>query len=233
MPDKLPHVTMVGLGYIGLPTAAVIARAGCTVLGLDVKQDVVDTINDGRIHIEEHDLDILVHDMVACGRLTASLEPQESDIFVIAVPTPVRENNEPDISFILQAAERIAPALRAGNLVILESTSPIGTTANIGKVLAKMRPDLAIAGQIRRRLRRSSGLLPRTRIARSDHRRAGFKRSLHRRHDLTAAPQKRAHFTGYSSRANAWKPRQRQRKWSSSWKMPRAMSPSPLPMNCR
>jgi len=147
MPDNLPHVTMVGLGYIGLPTAAVIARAGCTVLGLDVKQDVVDTINDGRIHIEEHDLDILVHDMVACGRLSASLEPQESDIFVIAVPTPVRENNEPDISFILQAAERIAPALRAGNLVILESTSPIGTTASIGEVLAKMRPDLNIAGQ--------------------------------------------------------------------------------------
>ncbi len=138
---------MVGLGYIGLPTAAVIARAGCSVLGLDVKQDVVDTINDGRIHIEEHDLDILVHDMVACGRLSASLEPQESDIFVIAVPTPVRKNNEPDISFILQAAERIAPALRAGNLVILESTSPIGTTASIGEVLAKMRPDLAIAGQ--------------------------------------------------------------------------------------
>ena len=144
---KLPHVTMVGLGYIGLPTAAVMARAGCVVLGLDVKQDVVDTINEGRIHIEEHDLDILVRDMVACGRLSAAIEPQESEIFVIAVPTPVRENNVPDISYILQAAERIAPVLQKGNLIILESTSPIGTTASIGEVLAKMRPDLNIAGQ--------------------------------------------------------------------------------------
>ncbi len=145
--SPLPHVTMVGLGYIGLPTAAVMARAGCTVLGLDVKQDVVDTINDGRIHIEERDLDILVHDMVACGRLSATTVPRESDIFVIAVPTPVRENYVPDISYILQAAERIAPVLARGNLIILESTSPIGTTASIGDVLAKLRPDLLIAGQ--------------------------------------------------------------------------------------
>jgi UDP-N-acetyl-D-mannosaminuronic acid dehydrogenase len=144
---RLPHITMVGLGYIGLPTAAVIARAGCEVLGLDVKQSVVDTINEGRIHIEEHDLDILVQDMVANGRLSAATEPRPSDIFVIAVPTPVRENNAPDISYVLQAAERIAPVLAKGNLVILESTSPIGTTASIGDVLAKMRPDLKIAGQ--------------------------------------------------------------------------------------
>ncbi|MFC4292494.1 UDP-N-acetyl-D-mannosamine dehydrogenase [Sphingorhabdus arenilitoris] len=146
-PKKMPHVTMVGLGYIGLPTAAVMARAGFTVLGLDVKQHVVDTINEGRIHIEEHDLDILVHDMVACGRLSAAIHPQSSDIFVIAVPTPVRENNAPDISCVLQAAKWIAPVLQKGNVIILESTSPIGTTANIGQVLAEMRPDLNIAGQ--------------------------------------------------------------------------------------
>ncbi len=144
---ELPTVTMVGLGYIGLPTAAVIARAGCTVLGLDVKQDVIDTINEGRIHIEEADLDILVRQMVACGRLSAATQPRESDIFVIAVPTPVRAGNAPDISYILQAAERVAPILAKGNLVILESTSPIGTTARIGEVLAKIRPDLKIAGQ--------------------------------------------------------------------------------------
>jgi UDP-N-acetyl-D-mannosaminuronic acid dehydrogenase len=143
-----PHVTMVGLGYIGLPTGAVIARAGCTVLGLDVKQDVVDTINEGRIHIEEHDLDTLVHDMVACGRLSASLVPQQSDVFLIAVPTPIRENNAPDISYVLQAAERIAPVLKKGDLVILESTSPVGTTAQIGAMIAKCRPDLSIAGQV-------------------------------------------------------------------------------------
>lgn len=142
-----PTVTMVGLGYIGLPTAAVIARAGCTVLGLDVKQDVVDTINEGRIHIEEADLDILVRKMVASGRLSAATQPRKSDIFIIAVPTPVRENNAPDIGYVLQAAEYIAPFLAPGNLVILESTSPIGTTARIGNVLAAMRPDLRIAGQ--------------------------------------------------------------------------------------
>lgn len=146
-PAKLPAVTMVGLGYIGLPTAAVIARAGCTVLGLDVKQDVVDTINEGRIHIEEADLDILVRKMVANGRLSASAQPRASDIFIIAVPTPLRAGNLPDIGHVLQAAEYIAPFLARGNLVILESTSPIGTTAHIGRLLAKLRPDLSVAGQ--------------------------------------------------------------------------------------
>lgn len=145
--SPLPHVTMVGLGYIGLPTAAVIAQSGCTVLGIDVQQHVVDTINRGEIHIEEHDLDVLVRDMVACGRLSASLKPEESDIFLIAVPTPFVGDHTPDISYVLEAAKRIAPVLKNGNVVILESTSPIGTTEKMAELLASERPDLKIAAK--------------------------------------------------------------------------------------
>lgn len=143
--QPLPAVTMVGLGYIGLPTAAVIAQSGCKVLGLDVKQEVVDTINRGEIHIEEHDLAVLVHDMVACGRLSASLEAQMSDVFMIAVPTPFVGDHVPDISYVLDAANRIAPVLKRGDLVILESTSPIGTTEKMVAWLAEKRRDLKIA----------------------------------------------------------------------------------------
>ncbi len=143
--DTLPNVTMVGLGYIGLPTAAVIAQSGCNVLGLDVKQDVVDTINRGEIHIEEHDLDVLVHDMVACGRLSAAMEPRASDVFLIAVPTPFVGDHVPDITYVLDAAKRIAPVLKKGDLVILESTSPIGTTDKMAALLAEERRDLKIA----------------------------------------------------------------------------------------
>ncbi|MEE9433095.1 MAG: UDP-N-acetyl-D-mannosamine dehydrogenase [Sphingorhabdus sp.] len=142
----LPHVTMVGLGYIGLPTAAVIAQSGCTVHGIDVQSHVVDTINRGEIHIEEHDLDVLVRDMVSCGRLAASLEPTQSDVFLIAVPTPFVGDHVPDITFVLESAKKIAPVLKPGNIVILESTSPIGTTEKMAKLLADERPDLKIAG---------------------------------------------------------------------------------------
>jgi len=137
---------MVGLGYIGLPTAAVIAQAGCTVVGLDINQDVVDIINRGEIHIEERDLDVLVHDMVACGRLSATVDPVPSDVFLIAVPTPFSQDHIPDIGYVLDAASRIAPVIKKGDLVILESTSPIGTTDKVAKLLTTLRPDLVIAG---------------------------------------------------------------------------------------
>jgi len=144
---KLPDVCMVGLGYIGLPTAAVIAQAGCHVLGVDINPSVVETINNGGIHIEERDLDVLVLDMVKSGRLRAATAPQPSDVFLIAVPTPFKGDHEPDISYVLSAAEMIAPVLRSGNLVVLESTSPIGTTERLCALLARLRPDLSIAGQ--------------------------------------------------------------------------------------
>jgi UDP-N-acetyl-D-mannosaminuronic acid dehydrogenase len=144
--DTKPSVCVVGLGYIGLPTAAVIARAGCKVLGLDVSRKVVDTINRGEIHIEEVDLDGLVHGVVARGLLSASTEVAPADVFVIAVPTPFDKDHAPDISYVLAAGRTIAPVLKAGDVVILESTSPVGTTEQLRDMIAQMRPDLKVPG---------------------------------------------------------------------------------------
>lgn len=144
--DNKPSVCVVGLGYIGLPTAAVIARAGCKVLGLDVSQKVVDTINRGEIHIEEVDLDGLVHGVVSRGLLSASTEVAPADVFVIAVPTPFDKNHAPDISYVLAAGKTIAPVLKHGDVVILESTSPVGTTEQLRDMIADMRPDLKVPG---------------------------------------------------------------------------------------
>jgi UDP-N-acetyl-D-mannosaminuronic acid dehydrogenase len=129
MSDK--RVCVVGLGYIGLPTASFLATKGYQVLGVDVSSRVVATINEARIHIQEPDLDILVKSAVQSGRLTASLEPAPSDVFIIAVPTPIREDKQPDLAAVEQAVTAIAPHVRPGNLVILESTSPVGTTDSI------------------------------------------------------------------------------------------------------
>lgn len=139
-------VAVLGLGYIGLPTAAVIARTGARVLGVDVHSHVVDTVNSGKVHIEEIDLDGLVSGVVARGNLRASLQIEPSDVFVIAVPTPFGENHAPDIGYVLKAATTVAVVLRPGNVVILESTSPVGTTENVAELLAQLRPDLKIPG---------------------------------------------------------------------------------------
>ncbi|MBB3910011.1 UDP-N-acetyl-D-mannosaminuronic acid dehydrogenase [Sphingomonas desiccabilis] len=137
---------MVGLGYIGLPTAAVIARSGASVLGIDVDPRVVETVNSGKVHIEEIDLDGLVSGVVARGLLRASTQVAPADVFVIAVPTPFGPNHEPDVGYVLEAAATIAPVLKAGDAVILESTSPIGTTEKVAALLAERRADLAIPG---------------------------------------------------------------------------------------
>jgi len=147
--DTKPDVCVVGLGYIGLPTAAVIARAGCKVLGLDVSSHVVETINRGEIHIEEVDLDGLVQGVVARGLLSASIDVAPADVFVIAVPTPFDKDHAPDISYVLAAGKTIAPVLKAGDVVILESTSPVGTTEQLRDMIARMRPDLKIPGLTR------------------------------------------------------------------------------------
>jgi UDP-N-acetyl-D-mannosaminuronic acid dehydrogenase len=147
--DNKPAVCVVGLGYIGLPTAAVIARSGSRVLGLDVSQHVVDTINRGEIHIEEVDLDGLVQGVVARGLLSASTEVAPADVFVIAVPTPFDKDHAPDISYVLAAGRTIAPVLKVGDVVILESTSPVGTTEKMRDMIAEMRPDLKIPGLTR------------------------------------------------------------------------------------
>jgi UDP-N-acetyl-D-mannosaminuronic acid dehydrogenase len=145
--DTELRVAVLGLGYIGLPTAAVIARTGAKVLGVDVHQHVVDTINSGKVHIEEIDLDGLVSGVVARGNLRASLQIEPSDVFVIAVPTPFHDDHAPDIGYVLKAATNIAIVLKAGDVVILESTSPVGTTEKVAELLAELRPDLKIPGR--------------------------------------------------------------------------------------
>lgn len=139
------QVAVIGLGYIGLPTAAIFASRGVKVLGVDVASHVVDTINAGKVHIEEGDLDTLVASCVASGNLRAALKPEASDAYVIAVPTPVGHDDahSPDISYVLAAGRSIAAVLRKGDLVILESTSPVGTTRQLAALLAELRPDLS------------------------------------------------------------------------------------------
>ncbi|WP_373486896.1 UDP-N-acetyl-D-mannosamine dehydrogenase [Blastomonas sp.] len=144
--DKKPEVCVLGLGYIGLPTAAIIARSGCRVLGVDVSEHVVQTIAEGRIHIEEVDLDGLVQGVVGRGMLRTSLSIEPADIFVIAVPTPFDDQHAPDISYVLQAASNIAAVVKPGDCIILESTSPVGTTEQMRDLIARLRPDLKIPG---------------------------------------------------------------------------------------
>ena len=134
-------VCIMGLGYIGLPTAALLATKGHIVHGVDVKPEVVETINKGLIHILEPELDAFVKSAVQSGNLKASLKPDFSDIFIITVPTPVDKDNNPDITFVVEAANAIAPYIREGNFVILESTSPIGTTEKMVELFKKKGVD--------------------------------------------------------------------------------------------
>ena len=140
-------VSVIGLGYIGLPTAAVIASRGINVIGVEINQAAVDIINRGEIHIVEPDLDIVVKSVVSTGYLRATTEVEKADAFMIAVPTPFKrtENDEhkPDLSYIESAAKAIAPVLEKGNLVILESTSPVGATEKLAGWLKHARPDLS------------------------------------------------------------------------------------------
>ncbi len=140
-------VCVLGLGYIGLPTAAVIARTGAQVLGVDVSPHVVDTVNSGRVHIEEVDLDGLVSGVVARGSLRASTQIEPADVFVIAVPTPFGADHVPDVGYVLKAATAVATVLKPGDTVILESTSPVGTTEQVRDFIADLRPDLKVPGR--------------------------------------------------------------------------------------
>lgn len=131
-------VCIVGLGYIGLPTAALLATRGYQVAGADINPDVVATINDGRIHIVEPDLDEYVHEAITSGRLRAFTAPQPADVYMICVPTPFHEGGEvpqPNLDHVISATKQIAPLVKKGDMVILESTSPVGTTEEIVRVL--------------------------------------------------------------------------------------------------
>ncbi|MEI4548459.1 UDP-N-acetyl-D-mannosamine dehydrogenase [Pseudoalteromonas spongiae] len=140
-------ISVVGLGYIGLPTAAVIASRGLQVIGLDVSEHAVKTINEGNVHIVEPDLDIVVRSVVNSGNLKATLTAEKADAFMVAVPTPFKDDYKADLSYIESAAKTIAPVLEKGNLVILESTSPVGATEEMAKWLAEARPDLSFPQQ--------------------------------------------------------------------------------------
>ena len=133
---------MMGLGYIGLPTAALIASRGIQVQGIDVNQSVVDTINSGKIHIVEPALDGLVKHVVEKGLLKANINPDNADVFLIAVPTPFKGDHEPDLKYVESATRMIIPNLKEGNLFILESTSPVGTTDKMAKIIFENRPEL-------------------------------------------------------------------------------------------
>lgn len=135
-------ISMLGLGYIGLPTAAVLANSGRLVIGVDINPRIVETINQGQVHIIEPELELAVQQAVEKGQFFATTEVQPADAFIIAVPTPLT-NNQPDISHIHSAVLAIAPVLRKGNLIILESTSPVETTEKMAKWLTEARPDLS------------------------------------------------------------------------------------------
>jgi UDP-N-acetyl-D-mannosaminuronic acid dehydrogenase len=144
---SVQRVSVIGLGYIGLPTAAVFAAHGIQVLGTDINSTAVDTINQGKIHIIEPDLESAVHQVVSDGNFRAFTSVQGADAFIIAVPTPFKDDHQPDLSYVKGAAEAVAKVLVKGNLVILESTSPVGTTEQISRWLAQLRPDLKFPHQ--------------------------------------------------------------------------------------
>lgn len=142
MMSDFSKVTMIGLGYIGLPTAALLAKYNVKVHGVDINQEVVDTINRGEIHIVEPDLNDYVKSAVERGFLKADTKPIKSDVYVIVVPTPFKGNHEPDISYVESATKAIIPLLKEGDLYIIESTSPVGTTEKMRDLIYTERPEL-------------------------------------------------------------------------------------------
>jgi UDP-N-acetyl-D-mannosaminuronic acid dehydrogenase len=147
MNAAIEKVSIIGLGYVGLPTAATIAARGVQVLGVDIRKDVVERVNSGGTHILEPDLDIIVHSVVSTGNLRALIAPEPADVFIIAVPTPHLSNHRPDMRAVQSALASVAPVLTRGNLVIIESTSPVGTTRKAAEQLRGLRPDLSFPDQ--------------------------------------------------------------------------------------
>ena len=144
MKQEFNKICVVGLGYIGLPTAATFAAKGYDVIGLEVSQRVVDTINKGEAHIVEPDLDMLVKGAVNAGRLKAVMVPEPADVFILSVPTPIAPDKNPDSTYIHKAVRTISQVLEKGNLIILESTAPVGSTRTIVSMVSELRKDLNI-----------------------------------------------------------------------------------------
>ncbi|WP_019482979.1 UDP-N-acetyl-D-mannosamine dehydrogenase [Arthrobacter sp. TB 23] len=143
----ISKVAVIGLGYIGLPTAAILATNGIRVVGVDVNQETVDSVNRGEVPFVEPDLRVHVSGAVAQGNLSASTETPAADVFIVAVPTPFNDDKSADLSYIESAARNIAPKLAGGELIILESTSPPGATIHLGEYLIALRPDLSLNGE--------------------------------------------------------------------------------------
>jgi len=137
-----PKICFIGLGYIGLPTAAVVANNGLKVTGVDINPHVVETINAGSIHIVEPGLEEVVKKVVSQGFLSANATPSESDVYLIVVPTPFKGEHEPDISYVESATRAVIPLLKEGDLYIIESTSPVGTTEKMASIIYHERPEL-------------------------------------------------------------------------------------------
>src|SRR5258706_626534 len=135
-------VVVVGLGYIGLPAAALISGKGIPVHGVDIKEKIVTTINSGKIHLIEPDLVGLIHNAVTKKMLVADTRPDEADVFVISVPTPILDNFNPDLNYVENAVRSVIPYLQKGNLLIIESTCPVGTTEQMAELIFNLRPDL-------------------------------------------------------------------------------------------
>ena len=144
---NIKTICIFGLGYIGLPTATVIARQGIDVIGVDICEHAVNSINEGKLHIIEPELGEVLKEVVQKGHLRATMTPEPADAFLVAVPTPFKEGHKPDLSYIQSVAKSLAPVLKKGNLVILESTSPVGTTERMADWLAEARPDLTFPQQ--------------------------------------------------------------------------------------
>ncbi|HJN22432.1 MAG TPA: UDP-N-acetyl-D-mannosamine dehydrogenase [Rhodospirillales bacterium] len=147
MKPSFEKVLVLGLGYVGLPTAAVLASRGVSVIGVDTNVQTVDLINQGKVHIVEPDLDIMVRSAVATGKLRAAVAVEPADAFIIAVPTPLTNEHKPDLGHVRAAAESLSPVLKKGDLIIIESTSPVGTTEAVSEWLAGQRADLAFPHQ--------------------------------------------------------------------------------------
>ncbi|PEC56413.1 UDP-N-acetyl-D-mannosamine dehydrogenase [Bacillus cereus] len=141
-------ICVMGLGYIGLPTASLLATKGFQVHGVDVNETAVEMINSGKVHIYEPDLDILVKAAVQSGKLKASLQPEEADVFILAVPTPFKDGHKPDLTYVEAAAKTIAPVIKNGDIIILESTSPIGTTEKVSEWILEERSDLTTSEEM-------------------------------------------------------------------------------------
>ena len=135
-------VNFIGLGYIGLPTAIIAARHGIEIAGTDINPDVVKATNEGHLHIVEPDMEEMLKEVVSNGRLKAFTEPQLSDAYFIVVPTPFKGNHEPDITYVEAATRSVVPILKEGDLFVIESTSPVGTTEKMRDVIYSVRPEL-------------------------------------------------------------------------------------------